>query len=206
MNPTVGYVRGGSLNLRSSTSSSSTSLVMIPNNTKLVLQDSGSNGWLKTEYNSYTGYVMARYIAVTADGGKCTVSTTSGSLNIRQTPTSSATVLYTAAKGSVLRLLDNTSVTGWYRVSSSSGTGWAQSSYLTITDLPSASSITYDASGITNTSAPLGYVADYESILCTIPSGTSLSLLTVTQNGSTWYKTSYSGNLGFVYGAYVNVS
>lgn len=206
MNPTIGKVRGGSLNLRSSASSSSTSLAMIPNNTKLVLQDSGSNGWFKTVYNGNTGYVMARYIAVTDDGGTCTVTTSSGSLNIRQTPSSSATVLFTAAKGSTLRLLDSTSVSGWYRVSNGSGTGWAQSSYLTITGLPSASTINYDASGTTNTAAPLGYIANYESILCTIPSGTALSLLSVTQDGSTWYKTSYGGNLGFIYGSYVTVS
>lgn len=206
MNPTIGYVRGGSLYLRSSASSSSSSIALISDGTKLVLQDSGSNGWFKTNYNSNTGYVMSRYIAVTADGGKCTVTTSSGSLNIRQTPSSSATVLFTAAKNSTLRLLDSTSVSGWYRVSKGSGTGWAQSSFLTITDLPSASSIDYDASGTTNTATPLGYIADYESILCTIPSGTVLSLLSVTQNGSTWYKTSYGGNLGFISGSYVTVS
>ena len=125
-----GIVRGGSLNLRQSTSKSSTILASIPNGTALTVETvSGHNDWFKTTYNGNTGYVVAQYIAAIS-GDTCVVATSSGSLNIRKTPVSGTNVLFTAAKGSTLYLLDSTSVSGWYRVSNSSGTGWAVSSYL----------------------------------------------------------------------------
>lgn len=205
MNPTVGKVTGGNLYLRNSPSSSGASILLIPNNSDLVVWDSGSDGWFSTEYNNNWGYVMSRYVAITKDGGTCKVNTVSGSLNVRQTPSTSATVIYTAAKNSILRLLDSSSVSGWYRVANGSGSGWAQSSYLSDVVQPSASSIVYDAAGITNAQAPLGYSADYESILIMVPSNTSLSLLSTTQNNQTWYKTAYGGELGFIASNYITL-
>ena len=128
-----GKVRGGSLNLRKTTSTSATKLASIPNNTPLAVETvSGQHDWFKTNYEGKSGYVVAQYIAITSGVGTCTVTTASGSLNIRKTPASNASIIYTAAKNSLLYLLDSTSVAGWYRVSSSSGTGWAMSSFLTI--------------------------------------------------------------------------
>lgn len=128
-----GKVRGGSLNLRQTTSTSATKLASIPNNTPLTVETvSGQRDWFKTNYGGKSGYVLAQYIAITSGVGTCTVTTVSGSLNIRKTPSGSASVIYTAARNSLLYLLDSTSVTDWYRVSSSSGTGWAMSSFLTI--------------------------------------------------------------------------
>ena len=91
-------------------------------------------------YGGYSGYVVARYVAITADGGTCTVTTSSGSLNIRKTASTGATIIFTAAKDSTLRLLDNTSISGWYRVSNASGTGWGSSAYLTVTSNPGGGS------------------------------------------------------------------
>lgn len=132
-----GKVIEGGLNLRSSCSTSSSSPIQIPNNTSIVVETvSGQHAWFATSYGGYDGYVVAEFVAISNDGGTCTVSTSSGPLNIRKTPSSSATVLFTAAKGVTLRLLDTTSVNGWYRVSNSEGTGWASSDYLTIGNAP----------------------------------------------------------------------
>lgn len=129
-----GYVIGGALNLRQTTSTSSNRLAQIPNGTVLsVTTVPGSPNWLRTTYSGYTGYVLAQYIAVTGEGGACKVTTASGGLNVRATPSSSATALYSAPQNSTLRLLDTTSNPGWYMVSGASGTGWAMSQYLTIT-------------------------------------------------------------------------
>lgn len=206
MDPTVGHVIGGRLYLRLSPNTSSTALTQIPDGTNLVVCNvTGYNEWFKTEYNGYNGYVMARYVAINKDGGTCLVTTASGSLNIRQTPSRTGTLLYRADRNSTLRLIDSTSVSGWYRVSSLNGTGWADASYLTITALPSASSILYDTSGMTNAAAPLGYNDSYETILQTIPAGTTLSLLTATHRSSgTWYKTAYGGSLGFIIETFIS--
>lgn len=138
-----GYVVGGSLALRSNTSTGSTRLATIPDETALTVSTiSGNTEWFATSYAGYTGYVVAEFIGITNDGGACTVTTASGSLNIRKKP--SGSVIFTAAQNSTLRLLDYTSVSGWYRVSNGEGTGWADSDYLTITAYPGGGSVNPD--------------------------------------------------------------
>ena len=138
-----GYVVGGSLALRSNTSTGSTRLATIPDETGLTVSTiSGNTEWFATSYAGYTGYVVAEFIGITNDGGACTVTTASGSLNIRKKP--SGSVIFTAAQNSTLRLLDYTSVSGWYRVSNGEGTGWADSDYLTITAYPGGGSVNPD--------------------------------------------------------------
>lgn len=135
-----GKVIDGRLNLRSTCSTSSSSPIQIPNGTSIVVETvSGQHAWFATSYGGHDGYVVAEFVAISSDGGTCTVSTSSGSLNIRKTPSTSAAVLFTAAKNSTLRLLDIDSVNGWFRVSSSEGTGWASSDYLIIVTEPDGS-------------------------------------------------------------------
>ena len=132
-----GKVVGGGLNLRTSTSTNVSSPIQIPQNTELYVSTiEGNQAWFSTSYGGYSGYVVAQYIAITNDGGTTQVTTASGSLNIRKTASTSASVLYTAAQNSIIRLLDYTSVSNWHRVSSANGTGWAQSQFLTNLTLP----------------------------------------------------------------------
>lgn len=208
MIPTVGKVyvtSGNTVNMRSSPSTGSTLLTTITKGTKVIVWESNQNGWFHAQYNSYFGYVMSRYIAVTEDGGVCEVTTASGSLNIRQTPATNATVLFTAAQNSILRLLDSSSVSGWYRVGNQYGSGWAKSNFLTTYAQPEDASMEYEVFGTTNAATPMGFCASYESILLTVPSGKSLPLLPISVSNQTWYKTSYGGSMGFLHGSYLNV-
>ena len=86
------------------------------------------NEWFTTTYNGKNGYVMAKWIAITAGGATGTITTATDPLNIRESPSSSAAVIYTTAKGSVVRVLDTTAQSGFYRVSCSKGTGWGSNS------------------------------------------------------------------------------
>lgn len=132
-----GYVIGGALNMRATTSTSSDRLTQIPNGTNVTVSlVAGAPEWLSTSYGGYSGFVLAQYIAVTNSGGECTVTTESGGLNVREAPQTDATRIYVAARNSSLRLLDYTSYSGWYCVSSSEGTGWAQSQFLTVNSYP----------------------------------------------------------------------
>lgn len=143
-----GNVYGGSLNLRATPSTGGTALASIPNGTALAITTFGGNKeWFATTYNGQFGYVMARYISVSADGMIGQVTTASGSLNIRIAPASGATILYTAPQYSTLRVLDASSVAGWYRVCGSGGTGWAQLGFITIQGSPAipAPSVTLTA-------------------------------------------------------------
>ena len=127
-----GKVIGGSLRLRSNPNTTGTILTPLPSETELTISSIPSNQqWFSTAYNEQNGYVMSRWIAIIQDSlPTATVTTTSGSLNIRSYPSLEASVSFTAAKNAVVHVLDHTSVSGWYWISCPDGTGWAVSSFL----------------------------------------------------------------------------
>lgn len=129
-----GKVIGGSLRLRSNPNTTGTILTSIPDGTALSVSTIADNQqWFSTAYNGLNGFVMARWIAITQDTlPTAAVTTTSGSLNVRSHPSLSASVSFTVARGAVVHVLDQTSVSGWYWISCPNGTGWAASSFLTL--------------------------------------------------------------------------
>ena len=180
-----GNVTGGGLNLRTSPSTGASSPIQIPNGTSISVSTiSGNQEWFSTSYGGYSGYVMAQYVAITADGGTCTVTTTSDSLNIRKTASTGATIIFTAAKGSTLRLLDNTSVTGWFRVSNASGTGWGSSTYLTVISNPGGgttggdytipATVDTEKNGVGGTLNMRSSESSNSSVVTTIPDGATI--------------------------------
>lgn len=58
-----GVVTGGRLNLRAAADSSASILASIPDGTLLVVTEHDGT-WYATTYDSYTGYVMKRYVTV----------------------------------------------------------------------------------------------------------------------------------------------
>lgn len=139
-----GKVIGGSLRLRSHPNTTGTVLTSIPDGIELAVSTISDNQqWFSTVYNGLNGYIMARWIAITKNTLPfATVTTASGSLNIRSHPSLSATVSFTAARNSVVYVLDFTSVSGWYWISCPKGTGWAVSTFLTLQEEPPISTAT----------------------------------------------------------------
>lgn len=205
-----GNVVGGSLALRSSTNSGSR-LATIPNGTALIVSTiSGNAEWFSTSYSGYNGYVMAEFVGITTGGGSCEVSTTSDSLNVRKSP--SGSVIFTAAKGSILRLIDYTSTSGWYRVSNSEGTGWASSDYLTILTYPSGSGSSdgstypYSATVETSKHGDGGYLNLRETAstnadaVAEIPNGSTIYVQSLTGE---WLAAKYNNYTGYVMAKFV---
>ncbi len=207
----TGKVVGGSLNLRASCSTGSSALASIPNNTTLTVNTvSGQNDWFQTSYNGNYGYVVAQYIAVTSGTVTCTVTTASGSLNIRKTPSTSATVIYTAAKGATLSLLDASSVTGWFRVSSASGTGWGSSDYLTAGGgsggdytYPIQAIVDTDKHGVGGTLNMRASASSTAGVVATIPDEATIYVQTLSGE---WLPAKYNSTTGFVMAKFVRGS
>lgn len=207
----TGKVVGGSLNLRASCSTGSSALASIPNNTTLTVNTvSGQNDWFQTSFNGTSGYVVAQYIAVTSGTGTCTVTTASDPLNIRKTPSTSATVIYTAAKGATLSLLDNSSVAGWFRVSSASGTGWGSSDYLTADggsggdyNYPIQAIVDTDKHGVGGTLNMRAYASSNAEVVTTIPDEATIYVQTLSGE---WLPAKYNGITGFVMAKFVRGS
>ncbi|MEW9078509.1 SH3 domain-containing protein, partial [Terrisporobacter glycolicus] len=57
-------VTSANLNLRKSTSTSSSIITTIPKNTTIEIVNKLSSGWYKVKYKSYTGYVVGSYIKI----------------------------------------------------------------------------------------------------------------------------------------------
>lgn len=91
---------------------------------------SDESDWFKITYKGVTGYIAARYVYVTTNY-PCTVKTAGGKLNIRQTSSTSSTVLYEIANGSTMMWLDKVT-SSMCMVSSKSGTGWASRDYIVV--------------------------------------------------------------------------
>lgn len=92
-----------------------------------ITPDTVNLDWFIVKYGEYSGYISAQYVEV-LEGYECSVSITSGALNIRQTPSVNAKVLYTKKKNDSMVCLG--SHNGWKCVSCSQGTGWASGEYI----------------------------------------------------------------------------
>jgi len=57
-------VANGGLNMRNDPSLNGEIITLVPNGTKLDLETSGTNGWLKTTYGGKTGYVAKDYVSL----------------------------------------------------------------------------------------------------------------------------------------------
>lgn len=87
--------------------------------------------WLAVVYGNRYCYVYARYIGGGGAGTwNHTVSANNG-LNLRTYPsTSSGSVICTLPNGTAVQIIDSTSVSGWYRITTSYGTGWVSAAYI----------------------------------------------------------------------------
>ncbi len=118
------------VNIRSSASTSSTVVYNIPYKGTEITVDtiSSVHDWLYVTYGSYSGYISSQYVEVYNGGMECYVNISSGALNIRKTPSSNGTVLYTRHNNDSMMYLG--SYNGYKCVSCSKGTGWAKSEYI----------------------------------------------------------------------------
>lgn len=116
----------GGLNLRESPSASGTVLTTVPEGTVVTLSDK-QDQWYKTTYLSKTGWLSAAYLKVTFPKG---IVSAAGSLNLRETPSATGTVLTTIPKGSSVELLDRQGQ--WYKTTYQDKTGWIAADYVTI--------------------------------------------------------------------------
>lgn len=118
----------GRLNVRSSASASSGVVASLPKGSYVTLI-SRSGAWWRVEYgDNRFGYCHADYITPVV-GTPATVSTRSGSLNVRKGPGTGYAKVTALPKGEVVILLSESS--GWSRILyNGTKTGYVSSSYL----------------------------------------------------------------------------
>jgi uncharacterized protein YgiM (DUF1202 family) len=212
----------GPLNLRSTPGTGSSILTVLPTGETGTVTEGPSMAqgyaWYRLNTSSGNGWAAADYLGVVdAPSGPSfavgdTVEVWDGPLNLRSAPGSGSSivaVLQTGATGSVLEGPSNASGYVWYRLSTSSGTGWAAADYLTRTTAPPPSS------GSFSLGDPIMVTTDALNLRSS--PGTSSSVLTVlyqgtagtiaggpqSSGGSTWYQIETSAGTGWVAGQFI---
>ncbi len=224
---------GGSLNLRETAGSGGKVIAQIPYGAWVTVNAKGTT-WSFVSYNGQSGYVMNQFlsfglsaptviptVAPTAaptyipNGATAYVATVSGSLNLRQSPDSSAKVLLKIPNGMPVQLLSRGNE--WCAVVYEGTSGYVMTSFLrftnasitvtpaaTPTPAPTASPIIYGETAIVATSGGSLNLREHArsgaKVLLTIPNGT---VITVSVRESTWCSVSYQGVSGYVMTSYL---
>ncbi len=189
----------GGLNLRAQPSLQSAVLAVIPQGESILVTERGAT-WCAVRYGGMTGHVMSQYLTFPGDAqsgtviGYATVTTSSGSLNLRSQPTAGSMVLGTIPKGARVSVLEQG--TSWTKVIYNGKTGYAMSCYLT---METGGAPTSGTSATVETASGGLNLRDRPSsnakVLLSIPRGTRLTIES-RENG--WNKTSYQGMSGYV--------
>lgn len=203
----------GPLNMRSQPAAGSSIVTQIPKGARVGVLEK-MNTWYHVSYNGRTGYAMATYLTLEGEeqlpqtGGYATVTTPTGSLNLRETPSMDARILTTIPRGMTMPVISREN--GWCRVDYAGYTGYVMEKFVTITankpdtspdaPAPDADGVRVQTGGgslnlrrTANATAP---------ILTTIPNGAKVELL---ENYGEWAKVKYNIHVGYVVARYLNL-
>jgi len=194
----------GGLNLRSKPQAGSTIVTTIPRGAQVGVIEWGDS-WSHVSYESYSGYAMSTYLrregqsseSTVPSAGSAIVNTTSGSLNLRQSPDAGAGVIVTIPKGDQVEVLVQGSE--WTQVRWNGHTGYVMSRYLSFgTSSATTSAWVATSGGQLNLRET---ASAWAAVLASIPNGAEI---TVTEKGESWCRVSWQGLTGYVMTDYLS--
>ncbi|ENJ9653850.1 SH3 domain-containing protein [Clostridium botulinum] len=207
------------LNVRSSANLSSSIIGSLKNGSSVsILGKTGS--WYKIKYGSKVAYVSSNYISSsnnsnsssdnnssTSTGrGTVKLSSTSSSLNLRETPSLSSKILGGLSHGSSVDILGKTG--SWYKIKYGSKIGYVSSQFITTSNSSNSS-----GSSVTNQRFGTVYLSNkYSTLNVRKNAGTNSSVISSLAYGSKveilsssgeWYKINFKNTTGYVYSKYI---
>ncbi len=210
-------VADGPVNMRGSAATSAAILTQLSTGATGTVVDGPSTGsgytWFRVNTGSLSGWVASNFLAMATVAGRFSagdqVSVSSGPLNLRSTAGTTASIiaqLASGAAGSVLAGPTSASGYTWYRLQTSSGTGWVAQDFLSLattspTPSPTTSfNISDDvvvASGPLNLRSAPGTSA---SVLAQLPQGARCVIRSGPQqaSGYSWYQIQSGNQTGWV--------
>ncbi len=204
--------QSGSLNLRKQPSLGSTVLTQIPRGAQVSVLENLTT-WCRVSYGGQTGYVMTTYLTMEGGsttqptGNTATVTTPSGTLNLRETASADARILTTIKPGAQVTVLQRG--TDWCHITYGSRTGYVMTKFLTFgseggstpsVPVPpevSDSATVHTGNGGLNLRETASSAA---RILTVIPDGASVTRL---QAGAEWTQIRYAAYTGYVMTRYL---
>ena len=233
----IAYVStsGGSLNLRKTPSSSAKVLLKIPNGMAVQLVNRGSN-WCAVTYQGTPGYVMTSFLripesAVTAvptlvptaapviAGQTAVVTTTGGSLNLREFARSNAKILLTIPNGTAITVTERGSI--WCTAYYQGLRGYVMTAYLRFpsdpapaqtpaptpapTAAPASPSVSVGTALVTTSGGSVNMRAQASSSAKVLLSVPNAAILTVHAKGTDWTAVTYKGTFGYIMTQYITM-
>ena len=159
--PRMGTVSAKRVNVRAGAGTSYTALGKVEQGQRISVTG-WNNEWYKFTYNGQTAYIKGEFVtldalpnetptatakpsatatakptataAPTSSGDTGKVNVSSGSLRLRESPSSSASVITTMPAGATVQILEETG--DWYKVKYSSTTGYCSKAYIARTSTP----------------------------------------------------------------------
>ncbi|MED5100392.1 SH3 domain-containing protein [Niallia circulans] len=216
------------LNVRESASTKANVVTKLKNNTKVEVV-SESNGWAKIKVNGINGYVSSQYIKAVQSEEKKTANSsnkqqkvtkyvnvnTGSSLNLRNSPSNSASIIVKLAKDVPVTVYSESN--GWSKVEAYGKQGYVATQYLTEKKGTASPEKKEETKTSTSEEAAAKYVnveknsslnvrkeaSTHSAILTKLLRGTEVKVLS-SANG--WDKVTVSGKTGYVSSSYLSVT
>ncbi|WP_339200978.1 SH3 domain-containing protein [Peribacillus sp. FSL P2-0133] len=213
-------VSSGTLNMRKSGSESASIVAKLSKGTEVTVY-SESKGWAKIKANGKDGYVSADFLSTIRPEmdskpsipEKTTtkyVNVSSGSLNMRNKPSESASVIVKLARGVEVEVISESN--GWSKVKAYGGEGYVSTQYLSATKPGSLPGLNPD--GEENTLVKYVNVNDSSSLNMRSQASASASVIaklvnntavTVYSESNGWSRVTANGKTGYVSTQYLTV-
>ncbi|MCM3674720.1 SH3 domain-containing protein [Peribacillus simplex] len=213
-------VSSGTLNMRKSGSESASIDAKLSKGTEVTVY-SVSKGWAKIKANGKDGYVNTKYLSDSKPGAGSTavtpektttkyVNVSSGSLNMRNKPSESASVIVKLARGVEVEVISESN--GWSKVKAYGGEGYISTQYLSATKPGSLPGLNPDEEK--NTVVKYVNVNDGSSLNMRSSASASASIIaklvnntavTVYSESNDWSRVTANGKTGYVSSQYLTV-
>ncbi|PKF86887.1 mannosyl-glycoprotein endo-beta-N-acetylglucosamidase [Bacillus sp. BA3] len=206
-------VSSGTLNMRKSGSESASIVAKLSRGTEVTVY-SESKGWAKIKANGKDGYVSTNYLSTTKPGTESKpsipektttkyVNVSTGSLNMRNKPSESASVIVKLARGVEVDVISESN--GWSKIKAYGGEGYVNTQYLSATKPGPLPGLDPDEEG--NTSVKYVNVNDGSSLNMRSAASATASIIaklvnntavTVYSESNGWSRVTANGKTGYV--------
>ncbi|MES1041134.1 SH3 domain-containing protein [Peribacillus simplex] len=213
-------ISSGTLNMRKNGSESASIVAKLSRGTEVTVY-SESKGWAKIKANGKEGYVSTDFLSTIKPGAdskpsipdKTTtkyVNVSTGSLNMRNNPSESASVIVKLARGVEVEVISESN--GWSKVKAYGGEGYVNTQYLSATKPGPLPGLNPDEEG--NTSVKYVNVNDGSSLNMRSAASATASIIaklvnntavTVYSESNGWSRVTANGKTGYVSTQYLTV-
>lgn len=208
----TGVASNDHLNVRSSSSTSSSSIGKLSNGESVVITGKDDE-WYRIDFNGKSGYIYEKYVRIT---GNITYKKTTDNLNMRWGPSTSNGIITKIQKGTTVKVISSNN--GWDKVYYDGEVGFCSNSYL-VTTSTTDNSNSESSNTVTsmNKEGQVTGVASNDTLNVRSEANSSSSIITKLANGTkvqvigqdtktNWYKIKHNSKTGYVSNKYIKIN